>query len=490
MHKVNPPTTSSATTVGRACALFASLMLALTLPSQVNSQAKEWRNWDQARAFEESQQRVAAGQDPMPGPRDCFWRYGPSSGDPYLNIAYPDAGTVYWGAVFTMPAGSRLHLEGDFPHARYMSIISYDYKGAPVESVADYLMVAQAGSVNPFIEGADRNAKARRYRLEVLNQPLKEPMTWGVYLPGQQRPQIHAPQQDGVAQQQLLYRIYAADKNTDVTANGGLPQFVLTLADGRSLRGQEACTALRSAQPVRVDQGALSTPRPELDKLLADAKQRVGPAGPATAPTSWFKSTEDTSRFSIYTGDLTAQEGARKQAGSFYANQDNQYLRAFISRKLGEVFVLRAKAPTTPRTWQGNPTWSNAGQLRYWSWCSNQGFGTARVNACLFDEQIPVDANGEYTLVISRAADRPRNAIAQCGVAWLPMADVGDGTGETDLTLLVMRQMLGAGEFAQALHHNKVPAQVAQDLGPYMPKGSYTSVAAFETFRPCLLEKR
>ncbi|RRV27778.1 hypothetical protein EGJ86_24660 [Pseudomonas sp. o96-267] len=28
-------------------------------------------NWDQANAFEEGQQRVAIGKDPMPGPRGC-----------------------------------------------------------------------------------------------------------------------------------------------------------------------------------------------------------------------------------------------------------------------------------------------------------------------------------------------------------------------------------------------------------------------------------
>ena len=26
----------------------------------------------------------------VPGPRDCFWSRGPHSGDPYINLAYPD----------------------------------------------------------------------------------------------------------------------------------------------------------------------------------------------------------------------------------------------------------------------------------------------------------------------------------------------------------------------------------------------------------------
>jgi hypothetical protein len=473
-----------AAAVALAAAMFLVVATAQT-PGNGN-----WRNWDQAKAFEDSQKRVASGKDPLPGVRSCFWRYGPSSGDPYLNIAYPDAATVYWGAVFSMPKGAKLHIEGQFAHARYQSFISYDFKGAPIESVADYLMKPVAGSVNPYLEGVERSAKNRSYQIEVLNQPLPTAMRWGVYLKGETREAIHAPQQADNTQQQILYRIYAADKGHDETAGVGLPEAVVTMPDGRVLRGRDACTALRTGQPLQVDQAALSLPRTELQKLIDDAKKRVGPAGPATEPPTWLKSTEDTSRFALYTGDMTSEAGARKQAGSFYANQDNQYLRAFVNRKFGEVFVMRAKAPTTPKTWDGTGAWSNAGELRYWSWCSNQGFGTARVNACLFDEQIPTDANGFYTIVMSRAADRPRNAIRECGVAWLPMADVGDGTGETDLTIIMMRQMLGAGEFKHALYNNKSQATLQQDLGPYFPRGRYTSVAAFETFMPCLIEKR
>ena len=59
----------------------------------------------------------------IPGPRTCFWSRGPVSADPYMNIAYPDAGVFYWSAVFTIPEGATLKLEGEFPHSRYMSFI-------------------------------------------------------------------------------------------------------------------------------------------------------------------------------------------------------------------------------------------------------------------------------------------------------------------------------------------------------------------------------
>lgn len=67
---------------------------------------------------------------------------------------------------------------------------------------------------------------------------------------------------------------------------------------------------------------------------------------------------------------------------------------------------------------------------------------------------------------MSQASDRPRNAIAKCGVAWLPMADIGDGTGETDLTLLTMHQMLGAGEFKNALHNTNSQVAIQGGMGP------------------------
>lgn len=473
----------------RASAIATIAALCMSVPLSAAAQTPGWRNWDQSRAFDEAQKHVQAGKNPLPGPRSCFWRYGPVSADPYLNIAYPDAGTFYWGAVFTIPKGARLHLEGRFAHARYMSLISYDYKGNPLESIADYLFKPVAGSINPFIDGADRRSPNRAYRIEVVDRAMTEPMRWGVYLKGETREVIHAPQQSDNQQQQLQYRIYARDKGTDETANAGLPEPVLTLPNGEVRRGLEACAALRAAQPLIGDQAAMSVPRDELRKLIDAAKLRLGPAGPATNPPTWMKSSEETSRFAVYTGDTAHEPDLRKRDGTFYANQDNQYLRAFVNRKFGEVFVLRAKAPTTPKTADGNPTWSSEGQLRYWSWCSNQGFGTARVNDCLYDEQVPIDRNGFYTIVVSRASDRPRNAIPECGVGWLPMADVGDGTGETDLTFLTMRQMLGAGEFKEALHNIKSQTAIQQEMGAFYPRGRYTSVASFETFLPCLIEK-
>ena len=105
----------------------------------------------------------------IPGDRTCFWSRGPVSSDPYINIAYPDAGVFYWSAVFTIPKGAKLELEGKFPHSRYMSFISYDGRGIPQESIADYLINADLGNQNPFLEDADRNSDKRSYKIEIKN---------------------------------------------------------------------------------------------------------------------------------------------------------------------------------------------------------------------------------------------------------------------------------------------------------------------------------
>lgn len=462
----------------RVAALIAGLLVAASAAA----------GWDQAKAVEESNQRIAAGKDPIPGPRTCFWARGPASADPYINIAYPDAATFYWAAVFTLPAGARLHLEGNYPHSRYMSFISYNEAGVPIESIADYLIKPNSGAVNPFLAGADRQAANRGYRIEVVdgNPPPNQPV--GMNLSGQTRERLHTPKYGKApGQQVILYRIYVVDKGSDETGGAGLPVPVLTLPDGKVLRGAETCQLLRARQPLQLDPAAMAVPMDKYRELL-DAAKKQGPTFPATNPPTFYQQLDRQALYDIYLG-VPMRDDAKKSEGGFYPNLDNQYIRTILNRRLGKVFVLRAKAPTTPRTFNGDAKMGD-GDLRYWSWCSNQGFANTRVNACLHDEKIPVGPDGYYTLVVSRAADRPRNATPQCGIAWLPMADDGDGAADEDATVLQLRHMLGTGDFKYAVQGVKSHRTMAEDMGEYYPRGRYLTVSAFETAVPCQIEKR
>jgi len=441
-----------------------------------------------AKMAADAAQALAAGKDPIPGPRSCFWARGPASADPYINIAYPDAATFYWAAVFTVPHGAKLAFEGKYPHSRYMSFISYDEAGRPIESVADYLVKPRAGSVNPFLGGADRNNANRDYSLDVVDGRPDPSIKTGMNLVGQTRDKLNAPKYGPApGQQTILYRIYVADKGTDETGNAGLPVPVLTMPDGKVLRGAETCTALRTRQPLQLDPAAMAVPMDKYYELLT-AASKIGPLHPATNPPTWHQQLDREALYAIYTGERI-KDDARKSEGGFYPNLDNQYIRAIVNRKYGKVFVVRGKAPTTPKTYNGDAK-TGSGDLRYWSFCSNQGFANTRVNDCVHDERVPVGPDGFYTIVLSRAADRPRNATVQCGIAWLPMADDGDGAVDADVTVLQLRHMLGAGEFKNAVQNIGKVGDEAKDMGAYFPQGRYITTSAFETAVPCQIERR
>lgn len=419
----------------------------------------------------------------VPGPRSCFWARGPFSGDPYINLAYPDANTFYWSATFTVPEGAKLSVEGAFPHARYMSFISYDAAGRPVEALADYLIAPQPGSTNPFRPGADRTAAERSYAINVVDAPASGVLAEGIEAPGAQRQILNAPKY-GPGQQTILYRIYANDADTPVTGGTALPAPVLTLADGAVLRGASACTALNAAQQPQLNVAALGIPVAQYRELTSQpGKPDTWPAQPDPR---WHIQLDRASLMGIYTGEF--KPAARRSEGGFYPNPDNNYIRTIVNLRFGPVAILRAKAPITPRTVKGDATMGQ-GQLRYWSVCSNQSFANTRVNDCVFDEEIPTDAAGYYTIIISKAKDRPRNARPECGMQWLPVADDGDGIFDPDVAVVQIRHMLARPDFKQAIQHIPSDDMIAEVMGDYAPRMRYVTPNVVEGLYPCLMNE-
>ncbi len=101
------------------------------------------------------------------------------------------------------------------------------------------------------------------------------------------------------------------------------------------------------------------------------------------------------------------------------------------------------------------------------------------------DHLISVNKNGFYTIAISRAEDRPRNATKECGMAWLPMADDGDGMFDEDITIIQFRHMLPSDDFKHAIQKVMMQDQLETVMGPYMPKAKYLMPNQVETFFPC-----
>lgn len=461
---------------------------------------------------------ASAAQGDLVGGRysDCFWNYG-AFGVNDFNIAYPDAGATYWVAGFRRPPGSKLTLTGRYPHARFMSMQTYDILGRGVDALADYQIDPLKGSANPFRRGADRTVKKRKYEVELIHEknpgfPLEaydgEPSRNEIYAVPDAGP---ITEKDGTGTYELdllMLRVYVPDKGKNLTGGVGLPKPKLRLANGKVLKGQALCDALDSQSKAlgytRVpDPGALLISEDayramrypgELDAPvnvfagLMSVPRNVPPTFPAVRKGEWRAQYDRRYLLQLWTGDdapgAVAIPPARGASGGFFPNVHNAYVRAAINRKFGKVAVFRGKLPSTPKTRKGNRR-MGSGQVRYTSFCMNEAPVTTKVTDCAFDEEIPTNRKGIYTIVVSRKGDRPKSARRACGKAWIEWNRSGDGYRDPDFGWFQIRHMLPKRSFKQAVQRTTTPRDEKKVLGRYLPKLKYFgSKAKFAKSRP------
>ena len=95
------------------------------------------------------------------------------------------------------------------------------------------------------------------------------------------------------------------------------------------------------------------------------------------------------------------------RAVALYPNVDNQYVYGVDQpRRSARCSCCAASCRRHRGRSTATCSWA-AGQLRYWSICQNEGLLTTAVEDCLYDEQIPTDSHGNYTIVTSLPGDRP-----------------------------------------------------------------------------------
>ncbi|MEV0495407.1 hypothetical protein [Streptomyces atratus] len=499
---------------------------------------------------------------------DCFWYYGGIGADPLYNIAYPDAGAVYWAAYYRRPAGSTLTLKGSYPHARYFSFISYDRLGQPVDGLADYQIAPDRGSANPYLPGARRNtpAKHRGYTVSfdhtanydtstgeaahTIRDPRNdEPVRNDLHtIPTAslgQTPLGTETGPDGVTYETdlVLMRVYIPDRGMDLTGGVGLPQPTLRLADGTELTGQAACdatdseskdygrrnggaTRLPEASALTLSEANYKTLRypdqiPDSADMLPDTpgvqvqvyppigpktpttyaspppgvlfqtKRKVDPAFPAaydpdadprtSRTTKWSSQHNRSYLLQNWTGDdaVGANPAPQRTGGGFFPNIHNNYVRTVLSGKFGQVAVLRGKLPTFAATYDHNPV-MGSGQVRYTSFCVNESVYTTRVMGCAYDEQVPVDKDGFYTIVVSLDKDKPHNARTACGVTYIERSPRGDGYKDKDFAWFQIRNMIPDTGFHHAVQDTKSPGDELATMGDYLPNVTYMSTDRFE----------
>ena len=111
--------------------------------------------------------------------------------------------------------------------------------------------------------------------------------------------------------------------------------------------------------------------------------------------------------------------------------------------------------------------------MRYWSICSAMAPSTGMTVDCVFDEGVAplLDEKGYFTVVVSRAGDRPANATEKCGVAWLEWGN-GDGIpgGSSNFGSIINRHTTVNPQFRNSWFAVTAPGAETSAMGAYAPQ--------------------
>jgi hypothetical protein len=351
-----------------------------------------------------------------------------------------------------------------------MSLNAYS-DGAPTDALSDLAIRAKPRHTNPFVAGHPRERRKRSWAVSVLDAPPSAARAANT---------LYA-QAAGGAPIELAYRVYEPDPGRDLTGGTGLPAPHLKLADGSELGGAEACAQINDPNREITIQTV-----PAAVWHAARAAPGCDPAtNPAHDPIRWERFFNiDYASLAVISDCSEAGRAARlsmdpELKGGFYSNRDSAYIYAHLSRLFGDVVVVNGRLPRFPRTYT-EPRRMPPSELRYWSLCSGESRVTVRTPDCLADRQVLERSGRDYTVAVSTRADRPANARARCGVAWLDWGDRGDGAGDPDYGVLIMRNMLVSPDYAQAIQRITRPGEEPTVMGAHFPRAAYTTSSEFE----------
>ena len=159
----------------------------------------------------------------------------------------------------------------------------------------------------------------------------------------------------------FVNREYLSDQGSDGAGWGpadspssgpGLPTYTGTLADGTKLSAEEVVTRFgrpmrRTKQPVTAEQW----------EMIVHAKDNDPTLEPATTPARKTQVGEVLEHqvfhpWCVQDAGGTREDSVRYSHG-WRRRSETQYMRLFLSRKFGPVYVMHGKMPTFPNTYAG-----------------------------------------------------------------------------------------------------------------------------------------
>ncbi|UUY05941.1 hypothetical protein LRS13_10610 [Svornostia abyssi] len=392
---------------------------------------------------------------------------------PATNRLVVDLHELVLAAWVPVPRTGVLRLRHRFPHARSVAWSTYHpLTLSPIEALRDREIVPDDGVANPFIAGADRTASHREYTVVVSRrspQEVGEPNVLSSH---------------GLPLVILFYRVYVPDRGRDRLGDAGVPVVEGDPARWTSRRRRIA-TTVATTLTWNVTAAGLTPP---YLALRAVGRTRTGPAVTDGRWDAFFnvpRLAAPLLRDTWAAGLVEALPRAPRGPAANWAT-DSAIASIDVDRRLGpapdgrNVLVVQGSMPRTPRTWHGDAIMDDRAELRYWSLSSMTAVPIGVTTRTLFDEQVPVDEAGRYTIVVSTPADRPVNATWDRGVAWLPWSARGDGYGRRAAGVLALRNQDPAPDFRHAIQHVSGPGAEASVMGEYLPTQRYLSREQFE----------
>lgn len=338
-------------------------------------------------------------------------------------------------------------IKGQYPHARYMSITVNGEFDIAIASAPDHEIMPDPGSTNPFLPGANWDAKNRNYTLIVRFTP--PPPGSNHFVPGAGNNIIYAgtlpsgrPNTSGI----ITMRIYVPSIGYDETGGVGLPTICY--------------------QVVKDAQSLMEIPESNRFARLTNRDN-----------SGWLRINDDNTDHNC---DLIWSKTNRLQSELLQANPNTSYILSNeLRRDPGKLLYIRWKAPTVPDTYYNNGIVGNE-DMRYWSMMAASHIGFLGLYT-LGDFQMIVDDDGYVNLVIGFGAERPANVTAENGFTWadlsnLPMIPI----------VIIYRNTLISPSFpfsAKDVPMNQVVSP--EVMGDYYPCGKYVEPLYFS---PCSYE--
>lgn len=327
-----------------------------------------------------------------------------------------------------------MELRGQYPRARYFAYHPNDIDLNNLPTLSDRDLDPDLGSVNPFRSDAKAGAKNYYTAKLVFGPPPAEPEPNTRYV---------GVRKDGKSLNPYvinMLRLYGSDIG-DGANSGGVPLPAVTIynAKGDVVQHFEECDLYaKGGANIRT---ALKFPA----LPIADHRARQEPVW---STSSNFEAPSDT-----------------------MANADAQYLSTYYSERFGDIFVVRGKYLSAPNTRAGESPGAAGYDVRFYSLCTYNIWAGHAVD-CLLENEMAVDPEGYYTLVVAREEHRPSN-LKEEHATWIDWGGFLDGQ-------ITYRFVYRDNRLVQSIARGVVGQTVPSDVEPYVPVALPCTRALFE----------